>query len=196
MGLDFHVKPEVRILGVDDSALIGKKIMIVGTVFRGGDWLDGVLRSEITRDGNDATELIGQMVKKSKHYRQLRIIMLDGVTYGGFNVVDIIKLNKETGLPVIVVMRSYPDFEKIRAALKHFSDGEERFKLIEKSGRIEKLVTKEVNNPIYIQTAGIGIKTAKKIVKLTSTRSNIPEPLRVAHLIATGIIFGESRGKA
>ncbi|MDD3042815.1 MAG: DUF99 family protein [Methanosarcinaceae archaeon] len=196
MKLNFHIKPEIRILGVDDSALISDEIMIVGTVFRGGGWMDGVLRSEITRDGKDATEVICRMAKRSKHYGQLRVIMLDGVTYGGFNVVDISKLNKETGLPVIVVMRSYPDFEKIRGALGHFTDGEERLGVIEKAGRIEEVVTKKPENPIYIQKAGIGFDSAKKIVRLTATRSNIPEPLRVAHMIATGIVFGESRGKA
>jgi len=193
---DFHIKPEIRVLGIDDSALLNEKVMIVGTVFRGGDWMDGVLRSEITRDGLDATEVISTMIKNSRHYGQLRIIMLDGVTYGGFNVVDIEELYRETGLPVIVVMRAYPDFEKIRSALRHFSDGELRWEIIKKAGKIEKLVTEKKGTPIYIQKAGIGIKSAEKIVRLTSIRSNIPEPLRVAHLIATGIIFGESRGKA
>jgi endonuclease V-like protein UPF0215 family len=193
---DFHIKPEIRILGIDDSALLNERVMIVGTVFRGGDWIDGVLRSEITRDGLDATEVISTMIKNSRHYGQLRIIMLDGITYGGFNVVDIEELYRETGLPVIVIMRSYPDFEKIRSALRHFSDGDVRWDIIKKAGKIEKLITKKNGTPTYIQKAGIGIKSAEKIVRLTSIRSNIPEPLRVAHLIATGIIFGESRGKA
>lgn len=196
MSLDFHIKPEIRILGIDDSALINERVMIVGTVFRGGDWIDGVLRSDITRDGLDATEVISTMIRNSRHYNQLRIIMLDGITYGGFNVVDIEELYRETGIPVIVVMRAYPDFEKIRAALRHFFDGEARWDIIKKAGEIEKLVTKKNGTPIYIQKAGIGVKSAEKIVRLTSIRSNIPEPLRVAHLIATGIILGESRGKA
>ncbi len=196
MNSDFHVKPEIRILGIDDSALLSEKVMIVGTVFRGGDWIDGVLRSEITRDGLDATEVIVKMIKNSRHYGQLRIIMLDGITYGGFNVVDIEDLYRETGLPVIVIMRSYPDFDKIRSALRHFSDGETRWDMIRKAGEIEKLITGRNGTPIYIQKSGIGAKSAEKIIRLTSIRSSIPEPLRVAHLIATGIIFGESRGKA
>ncbi|MDD3248008.1 MAG: DUF99 family protein [Methanosarcina sp.] len=196
MSSDFHIKPEIRILGIDDSALLHERVMIVGTVFRGGDWIDGILRSDITRDGLDATEVISTMIKNSRHYSQLRIVMLDGITYGGFNVVDIEELYRETGLPVIVVMRAYPDFEKIRAALRHFSDGEVRWDMIKKAGKIEKLITEKNRTPIYIQKAGIGVKSAEKIVRLTSIRSNIPEPLRVAHLIATGIILGESRGKA
>jgi endonuclease V-like protein UPF0215 family len=191
---DFHIKPEIRILGIDDSALFNEKVMIVGAVFRGGNWIDGVLRSEITKDGLDATEVICRMIKKSKHYGQIRTVILDGITYGGFNVVDIQMLYRETGIPVVVVMRSYPDFEKIKSALKYFSDGDERLMIIKRAGKIERISREK--SPIYIQRAGIGIETVKKIIRLTSIRSNIPEPLRVAHLIATGIVLGESRGKA
>ena len=38
-----------------------------------------------------------------------------------------------------------------------------------------------------MQIAGITRKDAKKIVLLSSTRSNLPEPLRVAHLVASGL---------
>ena len=40
---------------------------------------------------------------------------------------------------------------------------------------------------IYFQTIGVTEKDAKKIIRLTSTRSNIPEVLRVAHIVASGI---------
>ncbi|MBN2487446.1 MAG: DUF99 family protein [Methanosarcinaceae archaeon] len=192
----FHIKQEIRVLGIDDSALISDTIMIVGAFFRGGDWLDGVMRSEITRDGMDGTDVIIKMVKASKHYGQIRVIMLDGITYGGFNPIDIVRLNDETGIPVIVVMRACPDLEKIEAAVKHLSQPEERLRIIYRAGRIVRVVTKDDSNPVYIQWTGIDKDDARKIVKLTATRSNVPEPIRVAHLIATGIICGESRGKA
>jgi endonuclease V-like protein UPF0215 family len=35
-------------------------------------------------------------------------------------------------------------------------------------------------------TAGIQEEDAEKIIRLTSTRSSVPEPLRVAHIIASG----------
>lgn len=196
MSLDFHIKREIRILGIDDSALLNEKVMIVGTVFRGGDWMDGVLRSDITKDGLDATDVICSMITRSKHYGQIRAVMLDGITYAGFNVVDIQKIYRQTGIPVIVVMRSKPDFEKIKFALKYFPDGEERWTIIERAGKIEEIAGEKKKSSIYIQRAGISLESVNKIIRLTSIRSNIPEPLRVAHLIATGIILGESRGKA
>jgi endonuclease V-like protein UPF0215 family len=40
-----------------------------------------------------------------------------------------------------------------------------------------------------MEIAGILKEDARKIVQLTSTRSSVPEALRVAHLIASGIDF-------
>jgi endonuclease V-like protein UPF0215 family len=40
---------------------------------------------------------------------------------------------------------------------------------------------------VYMQTVGVSIEDAQKILRLTSTRSHIPEALRVAHIIASGI---------
>ena len=57
-----HIKDEVRVLGIDDSALISDGILIVGVFFRGGEWMDGVMSSYITRDGMDGTESIVDMI--------------------------------------------------------------------------------------------------------------------------------------
>ena len=187
-----HIKPEIRILAFDDSPLIHEKIIIIGAFFRGGEQLDGILRAEITKDGMDATEVIIRIIKDSKYYTQIRVIMLDGVTYAGFNPVDITCIFKETGLPVLVFMRSLPDFEKIKLALEHLPDPEKRWEIIRRAGTIHKI---EQKNPVYIQLCGIDKESAVEIIRLTLTHSNIPEPLRVAHLIATGVVLGESKGK-
>ena len=189
-----HIKPEIRILAIDDSAIIRAQVMIVGVIFRGGEWLDGVLRSEITKDGLDATDVISEMVVATKHYPQIRAIMLDGVTYGGFNVVDISELHRRTNLPVIVVMRAEPDMGKIRQALQHLPNFDLRWRAIENAGRITEIDVH--GNLIYIQCCGIEVTDAASIVRMSTTHSHIPEPLRVAHLIATGIVCRESRGQA
>src|SRR3989344_2596827 len=191
------IKRELRILGIDDGPFKFKgrgKTILVGTVFRSGFWLDGLLTTKIKIDGFDATKKIVEMVNKSRHKDQLRVIMLDGLTFGGMNFADINKINGKTGLPVIVVNRRRPRFEKIRNALKHFQDAEKRWKFIEKAGEIQQVNVG--NHNLYIQTAGIKLEDAQKILKLSCTRSKIPEPLRVAHLIAAGVISGESKGRA
>jgi endonuclease V-like protein UPF0215 family len=118
------------------------------------------------------------------------------VTYGGFNPVDIVRLYEGTEIPVIVIMREVPDLEKIKDALSNLPDPGERFRIILRAGAITKVVSKDPLNPIFIQCAGIDTEKAGEVVRLSSTRSNVPEPLRVAHMIATGMVCGESRGKA
>ena len=190
------IKPEIRILGIDDAPFpphTKNKVMLIGTVFRGGIWLDGVLRTHITGDGEDSTEKIIIMVNKTRHKDQIGVIMLDGITFGGFNLVNIKKIFEKTGVPIIVIMRKFPNFEKIKKALLRFDDHEKRWNSILDAGEVFKIENKE---PIYIQISGIDLEDAKEIVALSTTRSAIPEPIRVAHLIATGVESGESRGSA
>ena len=187
----FHViKPEIRVLGIDDGAFIPHvkgQVPVIGVVFRGGYWLDGVMHTEIAVDGFDATEKISAMVTSSPHYKQVRVIMLSGITFAGFNVVDVESLYGTTRLPVITVTREKPDLAEVRKALQNLPRSEERWEAILKAGEPGEVSTRNAEAKVYVQTVGISKEDAQKILRLTSTRSNIPEALRVAHLIASGI---------
>ncbi len=186
------IKKEARILGIDDSPFDkfkDKEVLVIGTFFRGGSSLDGVMTTTAAVDGKDATAKIIRMVRKSKFYTQLRAIMLNGIAVGGFNVVDIQKLAAATKIPVIVVMRDYPELGKIKLTLARLGM-KQKIRLIEKAGKIRK-----VDN-VYVQISGCSLEKAKELLKISCTRSHIPEPIRTAHLIAAGIKLGESKGKA
>jgi len=190
------IKKEIRILAWDDGPFEFKskgKDILVGVIFRGGQFLDGLLKTEIDIDGLDATEKIIEKTLKTKH-KDLRIIMLDGITFAGFNIVDIKEIYKKTNLPVIVVNRKKPDFEKFISSLKQLSEPKKRLKCVENAGHVYWVKVK--NKKVCFQCSGIEIEDARKIIKETSTMSLIPEPLRVAHLIATGFVLGESVGRA
>ncbi|MCP3684237.1 MAG: DUF99 family protein [bacterium] len=184
-------KKEIRILGIDDAPFDkfkDKKTLIVGTFFRGGSFLDGVLSSPVTIDGTDSTNKIIKMVKKCRFYPQLQAIMLDGIAVGGFNIIDVQRLNKTTKIPVIVVVRHAPDLDRIKKVLIKLGK-KSRIKLIERAGKIKKI------NNVYVQLTGIDEKKAKAFLDVACTRSFLPEPVRTAHIIASGVTYGESRGK-
>ena len=183
------IKPEIRVLGIDDGPFTLHRgyAPIVGVVFRGGYWLDGVLSTKVRVDGFDATDKIASIILDSSHYRQLRVVMLAGVTFGGFNVVDIKKLNALTDLPIIVVTRSEPNFKEIHAALEKLPRTGERWKAVQHAGPLLEVQTGTRDEQVHMETCGIRESDARKIVQLTSTRSSIPEALRVAHLIASGV---------
>ena len=184
------VKPEIRVLGVDDGKFVPHsktQVPVVGIVFRGGYWLEGVMSTIIDVDGFNATERISKMITNSPHYKQLRVIMLNGITLGGFNVVDIKALNAQTGLPVIAVTDKRPNMADVKAAIKNLSGNEERWTAVLNAGELFSVMTRDDKRKIYVETAGISKFVAEQVLRLTSTRSKIPEPLRVAHLVASGI---------
>lgn len=182
------IKPEIRVLGIDDGKFTPHTegtVIVVGVVFRGGCSIDGVMHTCIAIDGLDATERLALMINGSPHRRQLRLVMLNGITFAGFNVVDIKKLNMATKLPVMALTREQPDLDGIHEALRNLTDCEARWRMVLAAGEIHEVINNGVR--IYMELAGISLSDAQKIIKLTSTRSCLPEPLRVAHLIASGI---------
>ncbi|MFH0832758.1 MAG: DUF99 family protein [Candidatus Aenigmatarchaeota archaeon] len=189
--MSFVIKDEIRVIAWDDCAFRFKQknVLIVGAIFRGGKFLDGLLSTRIKKDGTDATEKIAASILKSRHYDQLSYIMLDGITFAGFNLVDIKKLHKKTKLPVIVIQRKKPDMKKFKEALKIFSDYKKRLNVVSNAGKISS------SGKIYYQKAGLSNDECEELMKVTCVRSNVPEPIRVAHLIASGL-SGESRGRA
>jgi len=190
------VKPEIRVLGVDDGFFIPHTkgtVDVIGVVYRGGYWLDGVMRTEVTIDGMDATEKIASMIKESPHYDQLRVVVLNGITFAGFNVVDINELYKRVNLPIIAVTREKPDFAEIKKALENLPGRKKRWEAIESAGKVIKVKTRNTEEAVYMQIAGVPQKDAEKILRTTSTRSNVPEALRVAHIIASGLARSEEK---
>lgn len=187
------IKPEIRIIGWDDAPFKfeDKVTLVIGVICRGGTQIDGVITTKIAKDGLDVTAKIADAINASPHKKQLSVIMLDGITFGGFNIVDINKLYKKTELPVIVVIRDEPDMKAIKKSLLKFPDSERRWRLIEKAGEIREL---EVKNKvlkgartIYYQKSGIDEYACEKIINLTAVNSVVPEPIRVAHIICSGI---------
>ncbi len=184
------IKPEIRVVGIDDGKFTPHsqdQVLVVGVVFRGGYWLDGIMSTQIEVDAFDATTKIGLMIRESPHFKQLRVIMLNGITFAGFNIVDIKALSVETGLPVIAVVTKKPDLDDVHTALTNLPLSEERWKAIANAGEMFTVKTRGGRKPIYIEIAGIPKYVATEILRLTSTRSKIPEALRVAHLVASGI---------
>ncbi len=187
------IKKEARIIGFDDGPfrkLKDKETIVIGAIYRGGLCLEGIISFHVKVDGSEATSKLIKAINKTKHKGQLQYIMTDGIAFGGFNVIDINEVCKKTKLPFFVVMRKKPDMEKFVNAIKHLDDFEKRMKIVRKAGEIKKI------NNLYVQSAGLTMKKIEELLKISCTRSNIPEPLRAAHLIASGVVDGESRGRA
>ncbi|MDQ1592722.1 MAG: uncharacterized protein QOG71_3349 [Pyrinomonadaceae bacterium] len=165
-------------------------VRVVGVVYSGAR-LNGVLSGRVRRDGANAAQKLAELVAGSKFAPQLQLVMLQGIALGGFNVVDIHGLHAELGIPVLVVARRAPRMGLIRdALLGRVPGGRRKWALVERAGAMESA------GGVFVQRAGLSFDTAGDIIRRFSVYGNLPEPLRVAHLIAGGVGAGESRGRA
>lgn len=189
------MKNGLRILGIDDgpfSKNIDKKTILVGVLMKFDSYIEGITIKKIDIDGINVNENILSMFN-GRFNKEINFIMTNGITFGGFNIMDISLINEKTNIPVISIVRKKPDLESIYNALKkHFDDYDYRINLINKSFP-EKITIN--NNDLYINFKGINLFDVKNIIKKTIKMGNIPEPIRMAHIIATAIIKGESYGK-
>ncbi len=187
-------------------------VLLVGVV-ASGTRVDGIVSGRIRRDGADSTRRMAELIRNSQFGQHLQALMLQGIAVGGFNVVDVQGLSRALEIPVLVVVRRAPDMNAVRRAL--FSDvpnqrprvpgAARKWKLIEQAGTLEPLGASRralkrtgLTQPprLFVQRAGLSLPEARKLVEATTLHGNIPEPLRVAHLIAGGITTGRSRGRA
>lgn len=190
------MKAQIRILGIDDSPFKfrDEKALVVGALVRVPNYLESVMRTEVTVDGADATDMLVEMVTRSRYREQVKAVMLDGIALAGFNVVDLQRLHEVLGTPVITVTRDRPDLEKMRSALKgHFSDWRQRYSLISKL-ELRPMTTE--HKPVYACVVGLSWGEAVELVRIATVRGSVPEPLRMAHLIASAMVRGESYGRS
>lgn len=190
------MKLKSRFLGIDDGPFrFGDAVVpIVGVAVQAPAYIEGILMSQATVDGVDGTACIAAMVRRSRYREGIRMLFLNGIAVGGFNVIDLDALHRHLRVPVVTVTRQAPDLESIRSALRRrFDDWEERWAKIN-GHRIEAFTTR--HTPVHVSYVGASHADVVEALALTTVRGAIPEPLRVAHLVATARVKGESRGRA
>ena len=152
--------------------------------------LDGVLATTVRRDGSNATDRLIESVRASRFADHIRAVLLQGIALAGFNVVDIGRLAAELAVPVLVVVRKQPRMQMVKdALLDRTPGGAEKWKLIESFGPLEPL------GSLWVQRIGLSVTEATELLAATTSHGNIPEPLRLAHIIAGGVERGASRGR-
>ncbi|MGR4068556.1 endonuclease dU [Billgrantia sp. C5P2] len=164
-------------------------VAIVGAVFSGLR-LEGVLSGKVRRDGVNSTRELIRLAGGTRFAAHLQLVMLQGVALAGFNVVDAVRLHAELGLPVLVVARRAPRKDAMRRALlERIPGGARKWALVERLGEMELLAG------VYVQRVGLSRVEAEHVLRATTPHGSVPEPLRVAHLIAGGVTTGESSGR-
>ncbi len=162
------------------TTLVSVKYKVIEKSVTGVSW------KYVLVDGLDATIKTIEMVKLLSDENTLAIL-LDGITYAGFNIVDPYKVYEETKIPCIVFYRYSLNPHRIRKALEtHFSDFQYRYSVIEKCLNNKYKMTTPWRIVEYTPV-GISPEKASQILRKLQLYSPEPEPLKIADQISSRI---------
>lgn len=181
-----------HVLGIDDGPFQvrdGGEAPIVGVMMEGPDLVEAVAVTRFPIDGDDATGFLGAWVVGLRLHPALQALVLGGVTIAGLGVVDLAALAARTGVPVLAVSRRDPRAHRVGRALAAAGLEARRAVL----ARNPPAVATPAG--LWVACAGATADAAARLVAACRGKAEVPEPLRLAHLIARAVATGESRGR-
>jgi len=190
-GLFRNARQPPRAVGIDDGPSTRNGIVesrnnrasLVAVCFDRLDF-DEARMGVVQVDGLDSTDVILRLLKGTR----AAVIFLSGASFAGFNIVDAQRLHNMLHIPIIIISREKPDNASVKRALKkHFTDWKTRWKLIRKLGRIHAFAPKPSEQPLHFESVGISATKARRIIRAYCVTSRVPEPIRVAGIIAKGL---------
>ncbi len=181
-----------HVLGIDEGPFdkrVDRAVPIVGVMMEGPDLVEAVAVTEFPVDGAGAAEFLGDWLSSLRFAEALHAVVFGGLTLAGLGVIDIELLAQRARLPVMVVNRRDPRNEGLTEALCAAGLAE-RVPLVLSAPRAWSL-----EPGLFVAHAGATRDDAACILAAVRGKSQLPEPLRLAHLIGSAIVSGQSRGR-
>ena len=177
-------------IGIDDGPFLSRRLggsrapLVVAQL--NGPHLVKARAAWISVDGLDATAVASRVL--SSLPAQDSPILLAGATFAGFNIINPRVLQRKFRTPTIVVIGSRPNNRAVKRALvRHFPDWRRRWRMLLSLGPVRQARTVQNENPIFYEAFGCRYDEARRILRGWAFVSRIPEPLRVAGLVARGL---------
>ena len=181
-----HFHPEkrgIRIFGIAESFKKSNLTSTLGGVVMRRDLIvDGIVFGNSTLKGDDSTKSIHCMFR-SLQRDDINCILLDGLIISMYNIIDGEQLNNITGLPVIAI--TFEDSVGLEEHIRNHFLGKSEMKLEQyrKLGNRDKVRLK-TDKLLYIRYWGLSLKGALNTLNAFTLQGSIPEPIRVAKLLA------------
>jgi endonuclease V-like protein UPF0215 family len=182
-----------RLLGIDDGPFRKSHdatTPLAAVFMEGADRVEGVALSAFPVDGDEVTAFLARWIGGLRFRRATHGVVLGGITLAGLAVVDLPALARATGLPVMAVGRRDPRGHRVAEALRAAGLAA-RLPLLERTPEAFA-----VEPGLHVAVAGAEPERARALLLAARAKSALPEPLRLAHLIAAAVARGSSRGRA
>ncbi len=181
-------KKGVRVLGVSESFIKGKgrKSVLAGVVMRSDLVIDGFSFSTTTVGGLDATDAVLELYWKLER-KDINFIFLNGCVISWFNIISLKKVHAETSLPLVCI--TYEESEGLEKYLTEYfgTQAQERIDRYRENGEREELEL-HTGKRVFARYFGLEKKEALRILNKFTLQGAIPDPLRIARLLARAIV--------
>lgn len=187
-----RLKRTIRAIGFDDAPFVrrtSEPVAVAGVVCAGTRF-EGMVWTQVQPDGWDATDTLSKTLLRSKFLPQVHVVLLDGISLAGFNVIDLPLLAKQIERPCVSIMRRLPRMSAIDYAIRRLPEAERRLEILSHAGFIHAYP------PFYFQVCGAAPDVTAAALHQLTDRGHVPEALRLAHLITAAVVKGESGRQA
>lgn len=158
------------------------KSKLAGVVMRRDFVIDGFVFGSATIEGDDATEAMISMYEKLDR-NDISFILVSGLIISMYNIVDMAKLWKKTKIPIIGV--TYEESDGMEEAIRHHFPNSYESKITQyRNLGMRTKISLHTKHDIYLRVEGCDMKEAKKLLDTFTLQGAIPEPLRVAQILA------------
>jgi endonuclease V-like protein UPF0215 family len=186
--------PRPHVLGIDDGPFEkyadGSSAPVVGVTTEAADLVESIAITRFPVDGDGVTDFLAQWITGLRVRPALQGVLFSGITLAGLAVLEPRRLAERLALPVVVVNRKPPVDAPLRRALLT-AGHPERAALLD--GVPEAF---EADDLLHAAVAGASSDWTRALLARTRGKSDLPEALRLAHMIARALETGESRGRA
>jgi endonuclease V-like protein UPF0215 family len=182
----------LRAIGFDDAPFVRRRLgnVPIAGVVCAGTRFEGLVWGRLRQDGWNATAAVSRLLVGGKFLPQLHLVLLDGLSFGGLNLVDLPALAAALRRPCVAVMRRSPDLPGMERAIRRLPNAERRLALLRAAGPVHSV------GRFTFQVAGAEPAAVADALARLTDRGEVPEALRLAHLVGAAVVRGESGRRA
>ena len=139
-------------------------------------------------DGLDASaqlSYIARHLSSNCPPNRVEAVFLDSITIGGFNIVSPPTISRAANAPVLILYKRMPNLSRIADAVIHTQYSWLRMRVINLLSATQEVQTRL--GPLYVVSWDLPMRRVRSIIERYQLHARIPEPLRIAHYIASAI---------